>query len=119
MPIKRAETGFDSFVAGVVYFRGESEFSTPNLFVPNNIRDPGKVQLEDTPSFVIADGHIASTRRIDDRRLLELNKEGKVVGITFRNSREEVIFDGLPLTDDLVTEARDLFDAYHTDQQPK
>lgn len=116
--VKREEIGFDYAIAGVIYFTGENQFSVPNLFVPNKTLSR-PIELVDEPTLDISDDYIAVTEQLDDRRSIELNTKGEIIGVRFLRSREGVAFDGLPLTENTLAEARYLFQAYHSDREFK
>ena len=118
-PIKKTVTGFDYGIAGVIYYRGEDEFSTPVLMVSNKEWSNG-IHLEDNPRFIISlESDVVDDRRIDEKRTLELNSNGEVIGVTFQNSKDGIMLDDLPISEELISEARDLLKAYHEDENPE
>lgn len=118
-PIQKDITGFDYGIAGVIYHRGEDEFSTPCLMIPNKGWSRG-IHLEDNPRFIISlESDATEDKKIDEKRTLELNSNGEVVAITFLNSKDGTLLDDLPISEQLKAEARDLLDHYHKDQNPE
>lgn len=117
-PIEKSVTGFDYGIAGVIYHRGEDEFSTPSLMVPNIEWSRG-IHLEDNPRFIISlDSDVAEEKKIDEKRTLELDSNGTVIGVLFQNSKDGVQLEDLSISPDLIAEASDLIRAYHEDQNP-
>ncbi len=117
--INKTVTGFDYGIAGVIYFRGEDEFSTPILIVPNKEWSRG-IHLEDIPRFVLSlDFDVTDEKQMDEQRTLQFNNNGEIIGVIFQNSKEGVQLDDLPLSAEQILEARDLLEHYHKDENPE
>lgn len=118
-PIHKSPIGFDYGICGVVYHRGNDEFSTPSLLIPNREWSRG-THLVDTPKFIISlDVDVSSKQQLDDERTLELDKEGNVIGISFTSGKKGVRLDDLPISDNLKAEATELFNTYLKDENPE
>ena len=117
--IRKGITGFDYGIAGVIYYRGEDEFSTPSLLIPNKEWSRG-IHLEDNPRFIVSlDSDVTVEEKIDEKRTLQINTNGEVIGVIFQNSKEGTMLDDLPLSIELISEARDLLKAYYDDENPE
>ncbi len=118
-PIQKHVTGFDYGISGVIYHRGKDESSVPSLWVPNKGWSNG-IHLQDNPTLMLSiDMNFTEERQIDEKRSLLFNDKGEVIGVIFQNSKDGAMLDDLPLSDDLISEGRDLLKAYHEDHNPE
>ncbi len=117
-PINKSVTGFDYGIAGVIYHRGDDEFSTPSLMVPNPGWSRG-IHLVDNPRFIISlETDVVVDKPLDEKRTLEIDDQGNVIGVSFLSSKDGVQLYDLPISADLIDEARELMKVYHSDENP-
>lgn len=117
----KSQLGFDYAVWGDTYGFGRSDFKRfdknilPYLFV-SNPRSESKPLVEiGTAVLFLSDGKVERTEAIDDLREADYSPTGELRSLTFKKAHEGINLEGLPLTPELLEQARRLIGAYQQD----